>query len=169
MGAPFSLCEQKKIILKKNHALVPLSKGKFAKIDREDVKLVGAHSWSYALDHARTIINGKNVRLHLFLMGKRKRCHINFKNGDPLDFRRENLERVTVKFIQQRRGKIKAPTSSRFKGVSWHSTSEKWESYIRKNKVKKYLGSFDSEHEAAKAYNEGALKYFGGHAFLNII
>ena len=79
----------KKIILKKNHALIPLTQGKFAKIDKEDIRSVEVHSWFYAVDHARSIIKGKSVRLHRFLMGKRKRSHINFKNGDRLDFRRK--------------------------------------------------------------------------------
>jgi len=159
----------KKIILKKSHALVQLSQGKLAKIDREDIKSVKAHSWFYAIDHVRSIIKGKSVRLHIFLMGKRKRHHINFKNGNHFDFRRKNLEQVSIKFIYQKKGKISTPTTSEFKGVSWHSNSQKWESNIRKNKIRKYLGSFVNERDAAYAYNTAALKCFGKHAFLNII
>ena len=157
----------KKIILRKNHALIPLTQGKFAKIDREDIKLIKNHSWFYAIDHARAIIKGKSVRLHNFLMRRTKKSRVNFKNGDRLDFRRKNMELVSLKFLLQKKGKTKIPTSSRFKGVCWHINSEKWESYIRKNQVRKYLGSFDDERDAAEAYNTAAVKYFGEHAFLN--
>ncbi len=159
----------KMIVLKENYALVPLTKGKFAMIDREDVKAVQAYNWFYAMDHARSVIKGKNVRLHNFLMGKRKRQHINFKNGNHLDFRRKNMERVTVKFIHQKKGKISTPTTSEYKGVSWHTASERWEANIKKSQVRKHLGTFEKENDAAYAYNAAAPEYFGPHAFLNTI
>lgn len=161
--------EMKKIILKKSYALVPLTQGKFAVIDRQDIKSVGAHSWYYAMDHARAIIRGKSVRLHNFIMRMTKKTRVHFKNGNHLDFRKQNMERVSIKFIHQKKGKISTPTTSEFKGVSWHIRSEKWEANIRKNRVRKYLGTFENEQKAALAYNEAALKYFGQHAFLNIV
>ena len=163
------LRKPKKIILRKTYALISLSQGKFAMIDHKDLKLVKAHIWFYAIDHARAIIKGKNIRLHNFLMRRTKKSGVHFKNGDSLDFRRKNLELVSIKFIHQKKGKIKIPTSSRFKGVCWHSRNWIWEAYIRVNKIRKYLGTFENEGDAAIAYNEAALKYFGKHAFLNKI
>jgi len=157
----------KKIILRKHFARVPLTQGKFAKIDLQDVERVRKHSWFYAIDHARAIINNKSIRLHNFIMWRTKKTRIHFKNGDLLDFRKHNLELVSLKFIHQKKGKIKRPTSSQFKGVSWHCRNWVWEAYIRKNTIRKYLGTFDSEEKAALVYNEAALKYFGKHAFLN--
>lgn len=138
-------------------------------IDQQDIKSIGTHSWFWAIDHARAIIKGKSVRLHNFIMRITKKSRVHFKNGNHLDFRRNNLELVSIKFIHQKKGKIKTPTTSKFKGVSWHSGNEKWEARIKKNQVKKYLGSFDNERDAAHAYNEAALKYFGEHAFFNIL
>jgi hypothetical protein len=161
--------KRKKIILKKHFARVPLTQGKFAKIDLREVDRVSKHSWFYAIDHARAIIKNKSVRLHNFIMRRTKKTRIHFKNGDLLDFRKHNMELVSLKFIHQKKGKIKTPTSSQFKGVSWHSRNWIWQAYIRVNKIRKYLGSFEDEGEAALSYNEAALKYFGKHAFLNII
>ena len=42
--------------------------------------------------------------------------------------------------------------SSRFAGVSWSTEKNKWCARIRINKRSKYIGSFHSELEAAKAY-----------------
>jgi len=157
----------KKIILRKHFARVTLSQGKFAKIDLHDVAQVRKHSWFYARDHARAIINNKTIRLHNFIMRRTKKTRVHFKNGDLLDFRKHNLKLVSLKFIHQKKGKIKRRTSSQFKGVSWHCRNWVWEASIRINQIKKYLGTFESEQEAAIVYNEAALKYFGEHAFLN--
>jgi len=138
-------------------------------IDLQNIQPVGAHSWFYAIDHARAIIKGKSVRLHNFIMRRTKKTRVHFKNGNHLDFRKQNMELVSLKFIHQKKGKISTPTTSEFKGVSWHSKNEKWEANIKKNQVRKYLGSFDNERDAAYTYNEAALKYFGEHAFLNIV
>ncbi len=59
-------------------------------------------------------------------------------------------------------------SSSIYKGVSWHKKHKKWTARITINKVTKNLGTFDSEIEAAKTYNEAALKYFKEFAVLNI-
>ena len=59
--------------------------------------------------------------------------------------------------------------SSCYKGVSWHKRDQKWCAQIMINQKAKYLGYFDSELEAALAYNNEALKYFGEYAQLNIL
>ena len=57
--------------------------------------------------------------------------------------------------------------SSKYKGVSFHKKDSKWWSTIIVNKKQIYLGRYDEEKDAAKAYNKAALKYFGEHAYLN--
>lgn len=58
---------------------------------------------------------------------------------------------------------------SKYKGVSWHKSTNKWQAGISMNKVTKYLGVYSSEEEAALAYNKAALELFGEFAYLNII
>lgn len=58
--------------------------------------------------------------------------------------------------------------SSRYKGVSWHKTRHKWRARIKSQKFgEQHLGVFDSEIDAAKAYDKRALEIFGTFAFLN--
>ena len=57
--------------------------------------------------------------------------------------------------------------SSKYKGVSWHKSKNKWRAVVYLKKRQIYLGRFDSEIDAAIAYNNAAIKYFGDFARLN--
>lgn len=63
--------------------------------------------------------------------------------------------------------KNKKVCSSYYKGVSWSKREKKWKSYIRVGDKMKHLGYFKSEIDAAKVYNEAAIKYHGEFAYLN--
>jgi hypothetical protein len=58
-------------------------------------------------------------------------------------------------------------TSSRYKGVSWRADRNKWTAYICPDRKKINLGVFNSEEDAARAYDSMAPKYFGEFARLN--
>lgn len=60
-------------------------------------------------------------------------------------------------------------TSSKYVGVIWDKSRNKWQARITVDKKMFHLERFDKEDDAARAYNEGALKYFGSNAKLNII
>lgn len=57
--------------------------------------------------------------------------------------------------------------TSKFKGVSWDKSRQKWQTHIMVDYKSKFLGRFDSEVDAAKAYNKAATQYFGEFAHLN--
>jgi hypothetical protein len=72
---------------------------------------------------------------------------------------------VKIKAIKN----YKKNNTSGFKGVTWDKSRSKWKAHIHIERKIKNLGRFDSPEEAAIAYNEAALKYFGEFAFLNTI
>lgn len=59
------------------------------------------------------------------------------------------------------------PSSSKYKGVSWHIIRNKWISHVKHNKKTHHLGYFDIEEDAALAYNQKAKELFGEFANLN--
>lgn len=78
-----------------------------------------------------------------------------------------NLRWVTRSQNNMNSSKTTKFTSSRYKGVSYEKN--KWRAYIRLNGKKLHLGMFETENEAAHAYNSAALELFGEFACLNVI
>lgn len=58
---------------------------------------------------------------------------------------------------------------SGFKGVSWDNGKERWLATICVDCKRIYLGRFDQVTDAARAYNEAAIKYHGEFAWQNRI
>jgi len=160
---------------------IPLTQGKFALVDDADYEWINQLCW-HALQPGsrrtfyatRTVRMGKGKRkrewMHRLILGlqpndKRQCDHI---DGNGLNNVRSNLRPCTNQQNHQSQRKWKAGTS-KYKGVWWRSDVHKWQSYIRVNLKLIYLGYFDSEADAATAYNEAALKHFGEFALLNTI
>jgi len=154
--------------------LVPLTQGKFAKVDDEDFVRVSQFKW--AADETRSKLGlwyavridyssgtRKNIRLHNFIMGMLK---IDHKNGDGLDCQKHNLRPATQRQNLQNARK-RENTTSRFKGVSKHTSCNRWAAWINIEGRGVYLGIYKLEEDAAIAYNGAAKLFFGEFARLN--
>ena len=80
---------------------------------------------------------------------------INHKNFTRTDNQKLNLEIITNR---ENTKKIHLTTTSKYLGVYWHKKSKKWLSRIRIGKNHKYLGIFEIEEDASKAYNDMLLE-----------
>ncbi len=91
-------------------------------------------------------------------------------NGNGLDNRKCNLRVTNSTVNNQNARKRKNAVTSKFKGVHKISNikyTKRWVAQIRVNKKHHHLGYHLTELEAAKAYNEAVLKYFGVNFPLN--
>ena len=160
---------------------IKLTQGQFALVDDADYEWLNQWKWhaqyckytdSYYAVRKSPTVRGKRrlIRMHRQLLrlsrgDKRQADHINHAT---LDNRRNNLRGCTLQQNSMNRNP-RQNTSSKYKGVYWNKEKRKWQVKITAGKKNKYLGCFNSEIDAARAYNEAAKKYFGEFAHLNKI
>lgn len=87
-------------------------------------------------------------------------------NGNRSDNRISNL-RLASNQQNQRNRKVRINSSSKYKGVSWHERNQKWQVYVGVNSKNTNLGYYNSEEEAARAYDKAAREHYGEYARLN--
>lgn len=91
--------------------------------------------------------------------------HADHINGDRSDNRVRNLRAATAR--QNRHNSKAIGGCSPFKGVKIEKRTGKWVSAIMANGKKRHIGTFDSEIDAALAYNAAAQEIHGDYARLN--
>lgn len=138
-------------------------------VDVEDVLRLSEHSWTLS-SHGYAVSrkgNNKQIYLHRFLLGEPKGYVVDHINGDKLDNRKSNLRTCSIKENIRNMGSGRRNKSNKYRGVSWATKNRKWVSLITVDRRAIYLGLYESEEEAAKAYDAAAALYFGSFARLN--
>ena len=156
---------------------IQLTQGKVAIVDDEDYDYLNQFKWYannlngkfYAVRNER--INKKyagGLLMHRVIMNPIKGFVVDHINGITLDNRKDNLRNCThADNIKNQKLSISNKTG--FRGVSWHKNKKVFESRIKSNNISYHLGTFNNAIDAAKIYNDAAIKFHGEFAKLNKI
>jgi hypothetical protein len=85
-------------------------------------------------------------------------------DNDALNNCRGNLRLATKQQNNMNRSKRK---EAKYKGIYKINRPKPWAANLSYNNKTIYIGSFKTDIEAAKAYDEAAKKYYGKYACLN--
>lgn len=144
---------------------IRLSQNKEAIVDEEDFTQLSVFKWSVLKDWRGRYIAVRGIRI---ADGKQRlaymaRVIMGLDYGDPrevdhinhntLDNRRMNLRIVTSRQNKQNQPSRKN-SSSRFVGVTWDKSREKWRAQIQVDGRVINLGRFTTEEEAAERRDE---------------
>lgn len=146
---------------------IELTKGKVTIVDDEDACKISSSSWHYTGNgYAAARINYKIVFMHRLLCPCPKGMEVDHINRNRLDNRKSNL-RVVTKHENRINKSMKSSNKSGYKGVFWDTRRKRFLANISVNGKTIFLGRFFNKGDAALAYNDAAVKYFGKFAVLN--
>lgn len=163
---------------------IQLTRGKSAKVDDDVFEELRRHRWctlrtTSALHYAVRAYLGEDgnwhqARMHRIIWEMYRGpipdgMQIDHVSGDSLDNRLENLRLCTQaqNNAHQRPQLKKADAHSQYKGVTWNIKARRWQAQIQRDYEHRRIGFFDSENEAAKAYDKEARELFGEFAWTN--
>ncbi len=153
---------------------IPLTQGQVALVNDEDFEELNKYSWqAFWSEKAKAFYakRGGGFQMHRQIMAVTDpKIHVDHWDHNTLNNQRHNLRPCTCN--QNQYNKRKYPSSSIYKGVTWFKRTRRWQAYIRTpilsgRGIKKHLGYFSDEVEAARAYDSAAREYFGEFALLN--
>lgn len=158
---------------------IPLTQGKFAIVDDEDYRHLIQWKWylyragnkQYAVRNISWrsntgMLKRRIIRMHRVIMHPPKNRYIDHINHNGIDNRKSNMRNCTSRENQGNR-LVSNHCSSKYKGVNRHDG--KWQARIGYKYKQLYIGFYDTEIEAAEAYNQKAIEIFGEFAKVNQI
>lgn len=156
---------------------IKLTKGFVALVDDEDFEYLNQWKWLMGdMYAARTIMkvkaDGSKLKttqlMHKLLIDVPNGMYVDHINQNKLDNRKSNLRVCTFSENQRNRGK-QLNNKTGYKGVSYKTKNKKFVAQIKVEKKQIHIGLFNCPVEAAKAYNQAAIKLHGKFAQLNQI
>ncbi len=158
-------------IEKSGAKVILLTQGKYAIVDAEDFERLSSYKWCAVKGrrnwYAKTLRrNGMPLAMHRLILGARKGLVVDHIDHNGLNNRKRNL-RLCTRRQNNHNQRPHAGKTSRYKGVYWKKSANKFVAQIHIQGKKIWLGYFTDEIEAAKAYDKKAAEFYGEFAYLN--
>jgi len=152
--------------------IIPLTQGKATLVDDEDFEFLNQFKWyahkcrnTYYVQRGYKKEDGKlgNIHMHRIIMDIKNNKQIDHIDHNGLNNQKSNLRICNHK---QNMRNSTGFGKSKFKGINLQR-GKYFAAHISINGKTKHLGSFKTEIEAAKKYDEAAKMYYGEFANLN--
>lgn len=151
---------------------IPLTQGKFAIVDDDKYQYLMQWRWhTHRKGNLFYVCRKENeelIYMHRQILNAKRGESVDHRNHNGLDNRLVNIRLCTHQQNCQNQRKVKFGTSQ-YKGVSWNKAERKWRAVVRSKGELIHIGYYDSEIDAAKAYDEKALELFGEFANCNFM
>lgn len=156
-----------------------LTRGKVALVDNEDYEYINQWKWKadepgktgkfYASRTYKLNKKNKYISMHRVILNLHdSKIFVDHIDRNGLNNQKYNLREATP--LQNACNRTKsANLTSKFMGVNFKKDRNKFRAGIKNQKKSIHLGYFENEIDAAKAYNEAAIKIHGSFASLNIL
>lgn len=139
-----------------------LTKGYDTFVDDINFQIINRYTWHAVerqhLIYAEGYVHGKVIFLHNFIMNPPRYYIVDHKDNNGLNNQEVNLR--ICRFTDNNRNRRKFGNSSQYKGVYFDRQYNKWKASIKLEGKVVCIGRFDSEIEAAKAYDMVAIRFF---------
>jgi hypothetical protein len=145
-------------------------KGKKFYFDKIDFEFIKNYTWCIGSQgYPSTRFNRKIKLMHRIITDAQEGQYVDHINHDTCDNRRENL-RICTNAENLHNTNKRKNTISKYKGVYCYKRGKKrYNAYIKHDGRNRSLGYYETEEEAALAYNKAATELFGEFAKLNDI
>lgn len=143
--------------------------GLLIRVDPEDLPILSRHDWMLNRGMPEAEIYGYKVPIHALVLDTTLRMiqQLVFRNGDSLDFTKENLDWAKAPSVQHHQA-AKRLGAILFRGV--RASNAKGGGFQAEMKIighTRFLGVFPTAELAARAYDKAAIEIYGSAARLN--
>ena len=138
---------------------ISLTKGFVALVDDTDYDWLNKYKWFYTNGYAKGWVEGSKTYMHRLILGCIGKELSHHKDDNKLNNQRSNLARVTHGQNERHKSRKDYGNDNTYKGV--YPKFNKWVARIWHNNESVHLGYFSTAEEAARAYDQKAIEFFG--------